>query len=250
MNITKYLKFAAFTLAALMIMQSCRFFQDSEEYYGVKITTKRNVFVIDISGSMEGKVEKDLQGNIVAEATNAAAQEVGSAIGGKVGGMFASKASSEMTKLAEVKNQLIPAIKGLPEDSYFNIITFENDIERWKDKLVKATTSNKNMAIVMIENLESGGGTNIYGGLEDAFILAGAGAMDSTKNLNVETIFFLTDGHPSGGKHTNPTKILEETQKMNPLQRVVINAVGLGKDKDAGFLRKLANQNGGTYIDK
>lgn len=231
-------------------LSSCRFAQTSSEYYGMKVDKKHNVFVIDISGSMEGKVEKDLKGNVVAEATNRAAGEVGSAIGGSMGSMAADKARSEATKLAEVKNQLVPVIKGLPEDSYFNIITFENHVKNWRSELVPATSSNKNTAIIMLENLESGGGTNLYGGLENAFMLAGAGAKDTTKALKVEAIFFLTDGEPSAGKHTSPDDILKQTAKLNPHKRVIINAVGLGKDKDANFLKKLASENRGNYIDK
>lgn len=241
--------YTAFALV-LFLFASCRFFQESSEYYGMDIKTKKNVFVIDISGSMEGKVEKDLEGNVVATATEEAAKEIGNQIGGRLGGMVTSKARKEMTKLAEVKNQLIPVIKGLPEGSYFNIITFENEVEKWKDNLVLANSTNISMAVLMIENLESGGGTNLFGGIEKAFDLAGAGARDTTLPLNVETIFFLTDGEPSAGNITNPTKILEKTKEMNSGGRVIINSIGLGKDKDADFLRKLANQNGGTYIDK
>jgi Mg-chelatase subunit ChlD len=214
------------------------------------IDKKKNVFVIDISGSMEGKVEKDLKGNIVSKATNRAADKVGGAIGGSVGSFVAGKAREETTKLAEVKNQLIPVIKGLPEDSYFNIITFSNDVDNWRDQLIPATSTNKNMAIMMIENLDSGGGTNLYGGLENSFLMAGAGAADTTLPLKVEAVFFLTDGEASTGKFTNSDRILTKTAEMNPAKRIVINTVGLGKNKDADFLRKLANQNGGSYIDK
>ncbi len=235
---------------AFTTLNSCHYFGKSSEYYGMDVSTKRNVFVIDISGSMEGKVEVDMKGQVVAEATERAADKVGGTIGGKLGSMVSSRSKKELTKLAEVKRELMPVVRGLPEDSYFNIILFENQVKNWKKDLIPATKTNRNLGIVKIENLESGGGTNLYGGLEEAFKMAGAGVVDSTRLLKVESIFFLTDGEPSAGTVTNKDAILKKIKELNTLGRVKINVVGLGKDKDAEFLKKLAHQNGGTYIDK
>lgn len=239
-----------YVLAFTVSVNSCKFITSSDDYYGLSIKDNNNVFIIDISGSMEGKVETDLQGAVVAQATSVAADAVGDAIGGVAGNVFSSQAKKELTKLGEVKRELIPVIKGLSENSYFNIITFENDVKLWKNELVPASSTNKNLAVLMIENLSSGGGTNFYGGLEEAFKLAGPGSLDSNKLLKVDAIFMLSDGAPSTGKITSTQKILEEIKKMNPLKKVKVNAIGLGKDKDADFMEKLATQNSGQYIDK
>ncbi len=106
------------------------------------------------------------------------------------------------------------------------------------------------MAVAYVKMLKAGGGTNISDALETALDLAGPGTSDSTKALNVQTIFLLTDGVPSAGKYTSTADILSHVNEWNKLKRVKIHAIGLGKDQDKDFMRKLADQNHGKYIDK
>lgn len=239
-----------FLFALMLSLGGCHMFQSSSEYYGLNISSKKNVFIIDISGSMEGKVEKDASGKILASATQKAADIVGDQIGGVAGSIFSKEASKQLTKLGEVKRQLIPVIKGLPEDSFFSIITFENDIKTWKSTLVQANSTNKTVAVALIQDLESGGGTNIFDALEEAFKMAGKGAKDNNVLPEVDEIFLLTDGQPSAGKYTSPNDIIAKVSDMNLLKRVKVNAIGLGQDKDPKFLEELARKNNGTYIDK
>lgn len=236
---------------SLLIFDGCHYVTKSSSYYGVSTDdSKRIVFVVDISGSMEGKAETNLQGEVVAQAVNKVGNKAGNIVGGRAGQLISKQTSDQVTKLGKAKKELMPTIRGLSEDTYFDIIIFENDVKIWRKQMVKASSANKNLAIAYLEKLSSGGGTNISDALEKAFELAGDGATDATQPLNVETIFLLSDGAPTAGAITNPDQIVEASRNWNQAKRVKIHTIGLGEDCDEAFMKKLASENGGNYIDK
>lgn len=237
-------------LVLLVSIPSCYMMKKSTDYYGVELNEKRYVFLVDISGSMENKIEKDAAGQVLDVATNKAADAAGNLVGGEVGSMISGSIKKSMTKLEKAKKKIIPVINGFTEDNYFTIITFENNLKMWKKEMVQATASNKKKAVAYIKMLHAGGGTNISDALEKSLELAGAGTADSTVALNVETVFLLTDGVPSAGKYTRANDILTHLSEWNKLKRVIVHSVGLGDNQDKDFLQKMADQNNGVYIDK
>ena len=239
------LTFAAFLLS------SCYMTKKSSEYYGIETSSnKKFVYVIDISGSMEGKAETDLQGNVIAGVSSKTGDVVGNLVGGKLGSLVKKETDNQLTKLGKAKKELMPSIRGLSEDSYFTIIVFENRVKKWHKTLVQATNTNKNLAIAYLEKLHSGGGTNISDALEESFELAGAGATDANAELGVEVIFLLSDGSPTAGKITNKDQIITKTAEWNSAKRIKIHTIGLGEDCDKDFMKKLAAENNGKFIDK
>jgi len=222
----------------------------SHDYYGIDLDSKKYVFLIDISGSMENKIEKDAKGVVLNVATNAAANSVGKIIGGSVGNMVSNKIKKSLTKLEKAKKNLIPVINGFTEENYFTIITFENDIKLWREELIPANSKNKKLAVAYIKSLKSGGGTNISDALEEAFKLAGEGVNDEAEMLDVETVFLLSDGEPSAGKYTSTQQISQKVEEWNGLKRLQIHTVGLGDNHDEEFMKNMAVDNGGVYINK
>lgn len=223
----------------------------SDKYYGIELKESKYVFLIDISGSMENQAEKDVQGRIISKATDKVADKISDKVGGgEIVGLVNNQIKKQMTKLEKAKKKIIPVINGFTEDNYFTIIIFDNEIRMWKKELVQATKANKKKAVVYVKALKADGGTNISDALETAFDLAGDGVKDSTKALNVETIFLLTDGEPSAGKITAPDEIIDAVNEWNKLKRVKIHAIGLGENHDKQFMREIAEQNNGMYIDK
>ena len=252
-----------YTLIAIIIttitFQGCYSLKKSEDYYGIKTEEIKNVvFILDISGSMENIAEKNVKGEVINNATNYAADKASSAVSKTIGGeagniagnLLNKKVKKSVTKLQKARKKLIPAIKGLSETTMFNVIVFENGVKVWRKKLVPATKTNKLEAQAYIEALKAGGGTNIYDAVKTAFDFAGNGAKDSTITLNVETIFLLSDGAPSAGPVKNPNDIRKDIKTWNPLQRIKIHSIGLGEDCDEEFMRGLAEDNGGIYVDK
>lgn len=230
----KRYSFVIVLMVMLMAFSGCYMVQTSKEYFGIGIEGKSVLFVLDVSGSMEGKDEGSLQDQLKAEATDKAAGVIDQTIGGRFGRIIGSTLKKESTKLGEAKRQLIPAVKGLPPDVRFTILLFGGQVKAWQSSLVEANTSNKGYAVAYLQGLKSGGGTPAKAALQQAFNFRG-----------VETIFFLTDGHPTDG---NATTILALVNKLNKGKRVTVHAIGLGEDQDANFLCDLATQNKGYYV--
>ena len=253
------MKRTSFALAVILLLgmaiTGCYTTKKSTEYYGINTQNLKGViFVIDISGSMEYITEVDLKGQVVNYAVKQAGHVVAKKIGGEVGNIAGNlvekQVSRSLTKLQKARKELIPAIKGLPPTTMFNIIVFENIARPWRSTLVPATDANKLAAQAYLESLKADGGTNMYEALQKAFAYVGDAATDTTKPLNIQAIFVLSDGAPTVGAVIDPDQIRQEVKKWNPYTRVTINTIGLGDDCDENFMRGLALDNGGIFVHK
>ena len=92
------------------------------------------------------------------------------------------------------------AVRNLPEEVFFNVITFSNRIEKLSETAMEATQANKNKVYLAINDLEPKGATFTYGALDMAFQMAGRGLQDKFYDPGVDTICVLTDGAPTGGR--------------------------------------------------
>lgn len=226
----------ALVLGSLFFAAACYLTSSSSTFYGLKTEGQKVIFVVDVSGSMEGKDEGNLADRVTAQAVDTGGKAVGNAIGGDVGSFLGEQAASETTKLGYAKRELIPAIQGLPESSSFTIITFGDETKEWYQGMVPATSSNRNLAVAFVKGLAANGGTPAAEALTKAFAASDA-------NL----VFFLSDGQPTDG---SPDQILGTVHQLNAQHKVQISSVGLGDDQDAKFLAELAKQNGGQYVKK
>ncbi len=153
--------------------------EQSQDYFGIEIEGENVVFLIDISGSMEGKDEGSFTEQVVREATEQGTNIVEEAIGGKLGQLIGTQLRREATKLGSAKRELIPAIKGLPQDARFTLIAFGNGVTMWKSNLVEATSLNRNLVMYYIQKLSASGGTPAFTALKQAFQFS-----------QIDTIFF------------------------------------------------------------
>jgi hypothetical protein len=223
-------------LLAPVTLSGCYLFQKSQTFYGLETAGQKVVFVVDISGSMEGKNEGTLQDRAVGVAAQTGSSLVSRAIGGQLGSLVGRESSSEVTKLGGAKRELIPALQGLPPTSSFSIITFGQEAKPWFRGMVTADGQNTKLAIAFVKELEANGGTPASAALAAAFAYP-----DAT------LIFFLSDGKPTDG---SPDQILAQVRTLNAHRHLVISTVGLGADQDERFLTALANENGGQYVRK
>jgi len=226
----------ALLVALCPLVGGCYLFQTSETFYGLKTSGQKVVFVVDISGSMEGKNEGTLQDRVTGVAVQTGGNAIGSAIGGSLGSFVGQQTSSEVTKLGGAKRELIPAIQGLPETSSFSIITFGNEVKPWLMGMTAADTKNRNIAAAFVKDLEANGGTPARRALEEAF-----------KYPDATLIFFVSDGQPTD---SSAADILARVRELNAQRHVVVSTVGLGGDQDERFLTALATENGGHYVKK
>ncbi len=223
-------------------------FKKTTTYNGITTTSKRMLFVIDISGSMRDLVvdrEKFKEGGY-----------------------------KSFQKLEIVKTELIRTIENLRRDTYFNILAFATRIKLWKKKLVQANILNRSSAISWVKSLHpmgaaapgaipmggmSGGlalgKTNSMGALLAAFGLPPDKIPDERTiqkmgrpRNDLDTIFFLSDGRPSTGIYVDRDDILRTVRMINRYRKIVIHTIAIGEfQKD--FLAMLARQNGGQFVD-
>lgn len=222
-------------LAVLLTSAGCHAVQTSQDYYGIDTTGQSVLFVIDVSGSMEGKQEGTIQDQVQAEAANRGGNAVQRTVGGRVGRILGGRVRSEANKLGAAKRELIPAIRGLDESVTFNVIVFGDNIRSWKNELIPATATNRNTGAIYVDRLDASGGTPMNAALERAF------------QFRPQTLFLLTDGQPTDA---SAQAILDRVRQLNGARATRVHTVGLGPDQDAQFLADLAAQNGGRFVER
>lgn len=213
-------------------------------FYGIQTQSKRLCFVIDISGSMQQKASKPAQPGQKADPT---------LTGGWGDGAKDPDYPVNGTKMDVANHELKRAVKALPDDAQFNIVYFSTLVNVYSPKkLVKATSSNKKKTLAWIEHtLKPTLMTNIFDALERALELHGP-KIDRNYDKGIDTIFFLTDGQPTHGRIRESDKMLEEIRARNRTRKIKIHVIGIGSDAeiDTEFLRKLAEENGGTFVHR
>lgn len=217
-------------------MSGCYAVQKSADYYGVRTAGQNVVFLLDTSGSMEGKDEGTLENEVEQEAANQAANVAEDAIGGSIGEAVGGQVRGEATKLGAAKRELIPAVRGLEETSLYAIATFGSNVNTWHSSLVAATSVQRTADAARINGLDASGSTPMLAAIERGFQYSGA-----------TTFFLLTDGQPTD---SNAGQILERVRELNENSGIIIHTIGFGEDKDEDFLRQLAEENGGQYVDR
>ncbi|MBL8861081.1 MAG: VWA domain-containing protein [Planctomycetes bacterium] len=215
---------------------------EAPQFYGIEIRSKRVVFVIDVSGSMEASM----------------------------GGSEYQGAS----RMEAARRELVKIIEALPPGSLFNIISFSDAVVPWldhveaaadvasggkggarkgpstgpkkedtRDEKAKARDAQKQKeadellrkkATEYVNRLNARGGTNIHDAFEAAF-----------EDPYVDTIFFLSDGIPSTGKEVDPVAIRDVVKRWNETRRLKINCVAIGIELP--LLSWIAEDAGGEY---
>jgi Mg-chelatase subunit ChlD len=66
----------------------------------------------------------------------------------------------------------------------------------------------------------------------------------------IDTIYFLTDGRATVGLTTNTEEILSYVRERNRNSGIVVHTIGLSDAHDAVLMRRLAEENGGTYVGR
>lgn len=217
-------------------------------FYGLKIRSDKVLYIIDTSLSM--KEEKKAattpstppKGPVTGEEKEKPAPE--------------PEAKFSGPKIEIAKQELRRSLRKLPRECSFNIISFNHGVVVWQPKMMLATEENKEQAYAWIRDMTPAGSTYIDGALRIAFKLAGMGAYDRAyPQVAVDTIVLLSDGAPTDNnwpesKGMNPDEILAHVREWNSQKRVVVHCVGIDVIvQGIEFLKKLAAENGGTYVD-
>ena len=159
------------------------------EFFGVRIVSKRVIFIVDVSGSMAFDTRPEFENE------------------------------RPEPRLDVAKRELLKCIDGLEEGALFNILIFSGDVSAWLDDgVVGGSGESREEAKEWINRLGAFGGTNLYDAIELAF-----------EDPDVDTIYLLSDGEPSVGSVVDPYLIRDEVKRMNEHRGIVINSIAVGE---------------------
>jgi hypothetical protein len=200
-------------------------------FYGIQTRSKRIVFVIDISRSMDSEAEaKPPQ---MGDARHPYAKARG------------------RSKLDIARWQLHRAVHDLPDDAVFNVIVYSESYALWQTGMAEAKKRAKKKAHAFIDGLTANGTTNICDSLDKALEIAGlsplTGGAEETQ-LAADTIFLLSDGDPNRGRLSSLPALLEDLVDRNRRARIVVHTIGIGEAAGSSFLKDLARRTGGRYV--
>lgn len=132
-------------------------------------------------------------------------------------------------KIEQAKAAARYTINNLNAEDRFNVIKFNSSVTKFRPNPVPASFNDVQQALVFIDNISAGGGTN----LQDA-VLAGLGQQMSDTTANV--FIFLTDGIAS---------LDQQVVKAANTKKVRIFVFGIGNDVNKDLLTQLAANNNG-----
>lgn len=142
-------------------------------------------------------------------------------------------------KLAAAQRELTATIGQLPDGVKFNIIAFNSEVFRWKRELQLVSPQSKLEATRFIASGQAAATTASFDALEAAL------------EQDTDSIYFLTDGAPVGGKTQIPAEIITIISRTNRVRRATINAIGIGVGAPGNafdtFLSELSSKNFGAY---
>jgi HEAT repeat protein len=145
-----------------------------------------------------------------------------------------SETTGTESRMEQAKKELARVLSQLNPASQVNMIFFDDRIEPWHKGLLPIKTHLKE-AQAVVARLAPRGQTNIFDSLEFAFT-----------HKEADTIYLLSDGDPTAGRIIDKEDILREIRKMNRLRQIVIHTISFG---ESPFLKELATQNGGQYVE-
>lgn len=138
------------------------------------------------------------------------------------------------TRLDEARRQLRQVLDRLPKQCRANVITFSFGAAGLFDRLQPIDKKRRQDAETAIAALAARGPTNVHDALKLAFA-----------DADVDTIFLLTDGHPSSGPIVQPDALAAEVERWNVARGVRIHTIGIGEASK--FLERLAAASGGEH---
>lgn len=150
---------------------------------------------------------------------------------------------------ARLEGEVEKAIRGLEPRTRFGLVTFSSGAESYRLDLVDAREDEKTRALAWLKkqspvigflnakdekSKEKHRGTLANLGLEKAF------------RMKPDTIFFVSDGAPTGVTREDVDALVEKMQSTMP-RRVVINCVAYIPDSGEAFMRDMAQKSSGEY---
>ena len=193
-------------------------------FYGIVSRSKRIVFVIDISRSMQDEAAD--KPPPLGDPHHPYAHPQGS------------------SKMDIARWQLHRVVHDLPEDAQFTIVVYSESYKVWEAQLTRAKDKAKKAAHAFIDQLVANGTTNIGDSLEKVLALAAP----AEGGLAADSVYLLSDGDPNRGRLNVLSELLEDFVQRNLRARLVVHTIGIGEAAGSSFLKDLAAATGGQYV--
>jgi uncharacterized protein YegL len=149
-----------------------------------------------------------------------------------------SGSMSGQNKLEKVKTALKKFVEGLNEGDFISIIVFDDQAEKVLN--AQPITKDKSLIFNTINQIYSGGSTNIDSGLQ-----LGYQEVMKNHNQNINSkVILLTDGMTNSGE-TNQEIIIKKSKKFNE-KGIDISTIGVGSSLDFDLLKKLSDAGRGS----
>ncbi|XP_071156876.1 inter-alpha-trypsin inhibitor heavy chain H3-like [Mytilus edulis] len=145
------------------------------------------------------------------------------------------------TKVAQQKSAMNSILKDLFEGDRFNIMLFDDDIDLWQQILMSANNKNKQNALQYVENMRTGGGTNINHAILSGIKFLNSIPSKGTTGNRKKIVVFLTDGLGRIGVDV----VLNNIDRTN-IKGLPIYSLAFGSNADYEFVKKVAVKNKGV----
>lgn len=209
-------------------------------FFGQELVSQKIVFVLDTSISMQEKDPKPESSDDHQKGGKGEGTSVGGNARKRRGGSSDELPDSRM-RLRRVQKELKRMVRELPKDFHFCLISFDEDVEKMSDFLIKALPDQKRRAIKFIERFDPEGFTSTDLALDAAFNIKG-----------VRTIVLLSDGMPYRAKDPiDGTALLEHLDTINRFEHIPIHTIGFRATAGSAstFLQELSRRSGGKYTE-
>ena len=114
---------------------------------------------------------------------------------------------------------------------------------------VVSFSGGRTSGMMLYHIIQAHGGTNVHDALVAALSLDGL-RFGQEPASEVDEVFVLSDGQPTEGPVRDPGQILEIVRTANRYLHVRIHSVFTGDGAGSDFLRKLAEENDGVFLQR
>ncbi|XP_022538293.2 inter-alpha-trypsin inhibitor heavy chain H3 isoform X2 [Astyanax mexicanus] len=142
-------------------------------------------------------------------------------------------------KIQQTRQALLKILGDLSAEDHFGLISFDSQVDVWKDGLVQASESNLETAKEFVRNIVDRGATDINDAVMKGVRMINRHPQEGSTSI----LILLTDGDPTSGE-TN-LKRIQANVKEAIGGKFPLYCLGFGFDVNFDFLEKMALENSG-----
>ncbi len=181
-------------------------------FFGVPVTARQVVFVVDASGSMGESALRNPDGRW-----------------------------SSPTRFDIARREVASAIEGLDSNDMFGLVVFSAKARVWRSRLALASPGNREEAIRFLGAFRTGGSTALWDALESGMMITASGG--GVEVDPVDELLIVSDGREIQQSETSRNLV-------NVARRVGlrVRAVAVGRALEGNHLAVLARATGGSFL--